>query len=246
MARAQPPSGGTTRVPWRVAAACLLIGLALSVASVPVAAVASQAWGPWRGPNAAIGWTEVLPDGGVYTLGERHRGERDFSHTPWSGLMRYRTSRQIPVGHPYERNFLEGPNAKRPLEADPRPRFLRREPPPGYSLVGGYSAGWPWHAAHSLEFSEPADPRVPWITRGQAPLMLSRSYVIPVLPIWSGLLGNTLLYGGALLLAWWLVRGRLKAKRRARGECLACGYPLDDGMARCPECGGPGRSTAAT
>ncbi|MHC5114012.1 MAG: hypothetical protein ACYTGP_06240 [Planctomycetota bacterium] len=62
--------------------------------------------------------------------------------------------------------------------------------------------------------------------------------VVPMQPIWSGILGNTALYTlGVLgfLGAWWLVRAGL---RLPRGCCPMCGYRLIAGRAAgCPECG---------
>jgi hypothetical protein len=59
---------------------------------------------------------------------------------------------------------------------------------------------------------------------------------VPILPLWSGLAINTLIYGAPvwLLLA---VPGMLRRrKRRKQGRCLRCGYDLR-GMTPCPECG---------
>lgn len=69
--------------------------------------------------------------------------------------------------------------------------------------------------------------------------------VLPILPIWSGLIVNTAVYGGA----WWLVligpRRARRWRRRRRGWCVACGYDLEGQVVGgCPECG-LGREVAA-
>jgi hypothetical protein len=246
MATARPAQGGTSRFPWRVAAACLLVGLALSIAGVPAAAFVSQRWGAFSSGSSMIGDMHRLPDGGVYFLPEHHAPATSTGGRTSGGgrgvLMRLRASTRAAPS--YAQQFLEGPNELEPLAEDPRPAFLRPPPPEGYTTVEAVSAGWPWHAAHGLRYRARGNPS---LDRGLVALPLGRSGdVLPVLPIWTGLLGNTLLYGGTLLLAWWLLRGRRVARRRARGECLACGYTLDAGMERCPECGVASRQSAAT
>lgn len=69
--------------------------------------------------------------------------------------------------------------------------------------------------------------RRPWATR------------LPILPMWSGFLLNTLLYGavaGVVLFGPGAVRRAARRARRRRGQCEACGYDLA-GLPRCPECG---------
>ena len=59
---------------------------------------------------------------------------------------------------------------------------------------------------------------------------------LPTLPIWRGLILNTVLYAGA----WWLLfavpRHLRRVGRRRRGVCPTCGYAIAD-LPRCPECG---------
>lgn len=65
-----------------------------------------------------------------------------------------------------------------------------------------------------------------------------RLRAIPLAPLWWGLLGNTCVYAGVILVVG-MARGA--AKRgvwRARGRCAGCGYSRAGlGDARCPECG---------
>jgi hypothetical protein len=63
---------------------------------------------------------------------------------------------------------------------------------------------------------------------------------MPWRPIWSGLSANTLVYAAMLLAPWMglrLARSARRHHRTKRGRCAGCGYQLDDGMERCPECG---------
>lgn len=60
--------------------------------------------------------------------------------------------------------------------------------------------------------------------------------VIPLEPIWSGLLLNTLVFGAAFL-AFGTGLSMLRARgRRRANRCVSCGYPLGE-LACCPECG---------
>lgn len=132
---------------------------------------------------------------------------------------------------------------------DPRLSVLRRPPAPGFDIVEAYAAGWPMHAAHSLTHIEAA-PGTARREHGMLRIGIGGHWgpalVIPALPIWTGVLGNALLYGGAPFLAWWLLRGRRTSKRIAKGQCPACGYPLDGDMAECPECGSPNKHRLQT
>lgn len=239
MAAARPAKSGTSRFPWRVAAACLLIGLALSIVSVPVAAIIAQ-FGPAFGARSKMTMRYYFaPDGTVYDVQERYWSDQG-NQLHRSALMHQMSSEAMPQP-PVVSSALPPANGPIPewMREDPRPAFLCQPPAPGFAAVEAYSAGWPMHAAHSMAHIEAH----PGTARREHGLLrfavLGKDFVIPVLPIWTGLLGNTLLYGGTLLLAWWIFRGRRRARRRARGECLACGYTLDGDMERCPECGTP-------
>jgi hypothetical protein len=66
--------------------------------------------------------------------------------------------------------------------------------------------------------------------------------VLPIHPIWRGLLIDALFYAvAAWLLLWLLTRPRRfvqELSRMKRGCCVACGYDLGfDFLAGCPECG---------
>jgi len=64
---------------------------------------------------------------------------------------------------------------------------------------------------------------------------------VPIRPLWAGLLANVAFWSitaaatGVIAVAW------RRARRRKRGLCEACAYPVS-GLATCPECGrGPAR-----
>jgi hypothetical protein len=67
--------------------------------------------------------------------------------------------------------------------------------------------------------------------------------ILPMAPLWPGLLINTAFYGTILWLLWLTISrgpGMLRrGSRRRRGLCVRCGYDLRGGMngAPCPECG---------
>ena len=98
-------------------------------------------------------------------------------------------------------------------------------------------AGWPLRAAighHDFLLGFHAAPS----TEGTLilPSVAGRRPVIPLRPLWPGLLANWALLGlGSLglLAAATPARGRW---RRRRGRCPACNYEVG-GLERCPECG---------
>lgn len=69
--------------------------------------------------------------------------------------------------------------------------------------------------------------------------------LLPARPIWGGLLANSALYG-VVLLAAAVAPGRVRrALRRRSGRCAACGYSHAGlGGTPCPECGSPAPAAA--
>ncbi len=73
-----------------------------------------------------------------------------------------------------------------------------------------------------------------WIAQQRAGHVLP--LILPLFPIATGFTANTLIYASVLWLAF-AARGVLRtARRRRRGQCLACGYDLA-ALPKCPECG---------
>ncbi|HEV8604544.1 MAG TPA: hypothetical protein VGQ99_04215 [Tepidisphaeraceae bacterium] len=106
-------------------------------------------------------------------------------------------------------------------ERSPHARAKARAPaiPEGTSLRGG------------------ALPRIVTVSRTS-----SLSPVLPMRPIWTGLLFNSLFYALFASLAYWLLtkprRFAVELLRMRRGCCISCGYELDfDFRSGCPECG---------
>jgi hypothetical protein len=71
------------------------------------------------------------------------------------------------------------------------------------------------------------------------PRSKGREYTaMPLRPIWSGVLVNTLLYASVLWLLWGGPIRLRRARRAAKGHSLRCGYDLTGAEhAGCPECG---------
>ena len=99
-----------------------------------------------------------------------------------------------------------------------------------------YHAGWPMRCAyrygsvgsHGMLIDESPAPTI---------LIKRRQWTLPVLPLWPGLLGNTLFYAVLVLTPLALLRWRKLRRRVKRGLCAACGYELGEGIGACPECG---------
>lgn len=60
--------------------------------------------------------------------------------------------------------------------------------------------------------------------------------IIPLLPVWPGFAINVLFWMAICLLARLLFRAAIRGRRRRRGLCPGCTYPIK-GMSACPECG---------
>jgi len=112
------------------------------------------------------------------------------------------------------------------------------------------AAGWPWRCAwcHAQQSQfwlsptlAPGDPSInltPAVRSGERKLR-----VLPLRPLWLGLIGNMLFYSAF----WFLllsIPALYRTLRRRKGCCAKCGYNLKGiGSANCPECGA---ATAAT
>jgi hypothetical protein len=61
---------------------------------------------------------------------------------------------------------------------------------------------------------------------------------LPLMPLWPGFAGSTLVYGVFSFAGLTTLAALRRMRRRTRGLCVPCGYPLGE-SARCSECGTP-------
>lgn len=69
--------------------------------------------------------------------------------------------------------------------------------------------------------------------------------VFPRVPLWSGLILNTLFYAALIIGPVVPVRLLRRARRRRRNRCVACRYDMAGGGTVCPECGCVDRHASA-
>lgn len=125
----------------------------------------------------------------------------------------------------------------------------------GYRYAGCriFRAGWPMGTAQgehheTREWSN--DPFTPGRTRTRAEGIFTvprrigpirAGQLIPIRPIWTGMVVNSLFYALALAAASFVVRHTRRRARLGRRLCAECKYDLRGSMtdtgARCPECG---------
>lgn len=109
------------------------------------------------------------------------------------------------------------------------------------------ASGWPFRAfaSESWQFKEPDELGGKWREelRGNVVLFSSslRRTILPLRPIWLGLLGNIGVFTLAGLCVAWVWRSWRASRRARRGLCPACAYNLEGILegAACPECGQP-------
>lgn len=96
------------------------------------------------------------------------------------------------------------------------------------------------NSADEIEFIDSRQFTIPWPDAwwGNDVLIFPGSMRLPVVPIWSGFIVNTLIYAAPIALLWMVPRAVRRFLRRQRGTCTACGYDLAGLPAGsiCPEC----------
>lgn len=126
----------------------------------------------------------------------------------------------------------------------PRWAALPERRDPALVNIDTAATGWPWRAMASESWLFTGGPGgTPYREELRHNLVLAtrpdgRRTIMPLRPIWPGLLGDVAVFAGA----WWLllfgVGAARRALRRGRGRCPACGYDLRGQTATgCPECG---------
>ncbi len=104
-------------------------------------------------------------------------------------------------------------------------------------------AGWPGRA-WVIVCDNPPIPNAPpdyrgWFWSSGSVFARPTGTITICRPLWTGFALNTAGYAAALWLmafAPFAVRRFFRRRRRKRGRCERCGYPVA-GLARCPECG---------
>jgi hypothetical protein len=91
-------------------------------------------------------------------------------------------------------------------------------------------AGWPARAVLTGRLSTPIKPQLVTLVE------------IGPIPIWRGVAIDTAFYSGLAFVLWCAPRVIRWQRRRARGQCPACGYdlsglPQGSSPLPCPECG---------
>ena len=100
-------------------------------------------------------------------------------------------------------------------------------------------AGWPLFAFGCRIVNEPssrAAARSAWERGGFEVRSDNRRIEFPWKPMWPGFAANTMLYSLVIVTTCLAARAFRRARRRRRGLCVECGYPVGVSEA-CSECG---------
>lgn len=203
-------------------AAALLVGAVLAVASAPVGAV-------------------LLELMHLQPLRHEYLVHRRDGHLIVGVRLEYRTvtilgaNSEPEPGGATNLEIAARPNA-RTVGEDFRTRHLRAPLDGQVRTRVWIGAGWPLRSAYAVGGTDPGA-FSKWYFGDWRRSALGRDFLVPYLPHWPGLLGNTLFYAALALGLLVLLRWRRTGRRRARGLCVACGYELGEGVGVCPECG---------
>lgn len=104
-----------------------------------------------------------------------------------------------------------------------------------------FEFGWPFRALRTVIVNERGpgdDEERGWVVGGIPSVVrtLVPGRLLPVAPMWPGLIGNTIVFGGITWLTSLVLRYGRGRWRGQRGRCQRCGYSLAT-ASRCPECG---------
>lgn len=174
---------------WLVLAS-LFIGLVATAASVVVASYRFEFYNPFPTPRATTQWSAVvrLPSHTDVVLGTFQRGVAFWASNTEPGAPQLAF-----LGEQYEEVDATG---------DRRPPFARAKYKGCVQYISCWRAGWPCLAAEGRSVrSFPTGPGTPTITRAWLTTRRSGGYPvdIPLRPIWTGVLANTLLYAAPTL-----------------------------------------------
>jgi hypothetical protein len=103
--------------------------------------------------------------------------------------------------------------------------------------------GWPLVSMYGMAYQDHSSN---WKGSGAVVISTAQDAVapklIPLTPVWVGLVPNAFIYGGALWLARRSIRATRQQLRVYRGQCRHCGFQVAPGtVRRCPECGATDR-----
>lgn len=216
------PSPTHRTVTRRVLLVSVVVGVVLAVASVPVAAV-MLVYAPLGGPSTELGFDAV--DGQPVLI--------NVSRYPTATLWQVQSvPSEVPVDIA-NADLAFGPGYTSNIGTLPEMSGMAVLPD---GTMWVFRAGWPVHAATAFKVLGPPEAST-GVVGGIAMTARGDYIVVPYIPLALGMIANTLFYATlafAAIAGLGLLRTR---RRRARGQCLACGYALDDGMSECPECG---------
>lgn len=189
----------------------------------------------------------LLPDRGQHSAREsaRHNlpGDMAIRVTTLRRPGYMLTSATDPMPASMADEFDKTPSWKLPLRpGDPRPGWLVASAIQDRQRAVGIAAGWPFlcvwgRTDHNVNHDPQAKHTgLSHVTIDQT---TQAKQAFPWIPLWFGLAGNMVLYGGVLLIMWFALVWLHRRWRRWRGRCPNCAYPMQDGVAVCPECGMP-------
>lgn len=215
---------------WRSNVVCLVLGLLLTVASVPVSAVLHRWWGtPLYQQQATID---------VYMEYENHFVVTSWTYDPGTGSW-FTIYSPLPAGARVQDSSLY--SGEQMVTDDPRPAFARMGYPGRERMVAVFQSGFPFLSAQGRRLSTMG--RTSWADGTASdewlwlPTVRGDLYIIPFRPMWFGLLGNILVYTLCLLGVLTAWRWWRRSRRTKEGHCEACGYDLAGIKGKCPECG---------
>jgi len=202
----------------------------LAVASVPVAAIVARVHQARQASFPVAHWEGDIDRGDHVEMISRH---------DWLGQRMWATQWCPKPLEPAWQRSLSG--WIEPAD-DPRPAFTWYPYPGNAQAVYVHSFGWPWHGGIGRAITQRNSSGWSGFNNDALVDVPFRSTFVrfPLVPIWSGLLANTLFYAAitlAMLVGVRLFRTRCRRNRRNRGHCIACAYELGKGVNVCPECG---------
>lgn len=186
----------------------------------------------------------LIPDRGQFTPRTSSRHDLDGDQSIYVFTVRRRGYLVMAVTGPIEAWVADALDEDRsqviPIrEGDPRPRWLRRSSIENPQNSRGIAAGWPflcvWGRTDSNVNHSPQNTHT-----GLSHVTVRKvRRAFPWLPLLPGLVANTVIYAGPMLALWFAGVWLHRRWRRLRGRCPNCAYPMQDGVAVCPECGLP-------